>query len=58
MILFKSLRNGSETWVDLRIPVSQVPSKESVVILDNITTYKGKYGKGYQGDIQLVCSGK
>lgn len=58
IILFKSLRNGSETWVDLRVPLNQVPNKESVVILNDVSTYQGKYGKGYVADIQLVCEGK
>lgn len=58
IILFKSLRNGSETWVDLRVPLNQVPNKESVVILNDVSTYQGRYGKGYVADIQLVCEGK
>lgn len=58
IVLFKSLRNGSETWVDLRCKLSDIPNKNSVVLLDNIEVYQGKYGKGYIGDTQLICEGK
>lgn len=58
MILFKSLRNSSETWIDVRMKVNQIPDKESVVLLDNVEAYQGKYGRRFRGDIHLICEGK
>lgn len=53
-ILFSSLKNGAEIWIMTRNKVSEIPPKESLVILKNISCEKSKFRTTYIADVEAI----
>lgn len=58
LILFKSMRNNSSTWVEIDMPMASIPKKGSVVLLRDVEVIKNRYGKGYKGKIDIIYEAK
>lgn len=53
-VLFKSFRNGKELWLRTKCKPTQIPPKESIVVIGNIEVKNSRKGKTYWVDIELV----
>lgn len=55
-MLFKSLKNNSETWIQTRVPASKIPKKESVIMLHNVERVENKRAKriDYVSDFEII----
>lgn len=57
-MLFESLRNGNQIWLQTRIPAPKIPKKGSLVVLENITSQRGYGGRiTYSADIETLIDG-
>lgn len=55
-MLFKSLKNNSETWIQTRVPATKIPKKESVIMLYNVEATENRRAKriDYSADFEII----